>query len=257
MQCQRRRDADGRIIATLEDYAAARELLIDVFTAAATGGVTREVRETVTALRRLYAETKTPVTQKALADCLKLNKSTVWHRVSRACELGFAVNEETRTGRPAKLIPGDELPEERPALPTAEELAMFVCDQPAETAATVQPAPDSPVQDESERTVQNAVSPDVEPLVQPLLPLQPDSKSPGAEPAVERLHQNGPSEHTRADEADRVYVLRLARQTGFTRLLLRPGVSVMEGEEAWTKFVSKASEDVIRTTITALEAGAA
>ena len=44
-QRQRERDQDGRIIATLDDYTMARNLLLDVFTATATGGVTKTVRE--------------------------------------------------------------------------------------------------------------------------------------------------------------------------------------------------------------------
>ena len=38
-QCQRGTDADGRILATLDDYEQARTLLIDVFQTAASGGV--------------------------------------------------------------------------------------------------------------------------------------------------------------------------------------------------------------------------
>ena len=65
-QRQRERDADGRIIASLEDYAHARYLLLDVFTEAATGGVSHSVRETVQALTALYDGTN-PVTITTLA----------------------------------------------------------------------------------------------------------------------------------------------------------------------------------------------
>ena len=53
-QRQRERDQDGWIIATLDDYTMARNLLLDVFTATATGGVTKTIRETVNALTGLY-----------------------------------------------------------------------------------------------------------------------------------------------------------------------------------------------------------
>jgi hypothetical protein len=43
-QQQRERDAHGRIVATLDDYVIARRLVLSVFTAAASGGVTPLVR---------------------------------------------------------------------------------------------------------------------------------------------------------------------------------------------------------------------
>ena len=252
-QRQRPRDPRGYVVATLDDYAMARELLVEVFTAAATGGVTREVRETVNALRSLHAKGE-PVTIKGLGDQLGLNRSTAWHRVSRAIELGLIRNEESRKGQPAKLIPGDDLPEERPALPTVEELHLYVCEHDPETPSTVQPQPIDQVQDESAWAVENAVEPDVKPAIQPLLEPTSDSESHGKDEAVERLNVDLQGGYTPTDDADRVYALALAREAGFPRLLLRAAVSVPAGEDSWTRFAGKASQENIKTAIGLLEA---
>ena len=52
-QLQRERDDAGRIIATREDYEAARELVGETFAAAASGGVTATLRSTVEAVATL------------------------------------------------------------------------------------------------------------------------------------------------------------------------------------------------------------
>jgi hypothetical protein len=55
-QRQRDRDADGRILAGIDDYSYARELVLSVFTAAASGGVTPLVRQTVEGLQSSTAK---------------------------------------------------------------------------------------------------------------------------------------------------------------------------------------------------------
>ncbi|MGD0764803.1 MAG: hypothetical protein ABR978_00655, partial [Dehalococcoidia bacterium] len=104
-QRQRERDDDGRIIATFGDYAVAREIVLDVFTAVATGGVSPAVRETAHAVAELY--TGEPLTVKSIADALGLDKSSTWRRVKTALRLGHLQNLETRRGAPARIIPGE------------------------------------------------------------------------------------------------------------------------------------------------------
>ena len=162
-QCQRERDEHGRIIATLDDYRMVRELLLDVFTAAATGGITPVVRATVKALHELY-DGKNPVMMKQIADHLKLHKSTALYRVRAAQAGGYIVNEETRKFQPAKLVPGDSLPEERPALPEPEALNAPAPYHP-ESTPTVEPSTDGRSYDESEKAVQLSVQPPIEPAL--------------------------------------------------------------------------------------------
>jgi hypothetical protein len=162
-QRHRERDHRGRIVATVEDYALARDLLLDVFTAAATGGVSRTVREAAEAVDLLYVADD-PVTVKHVGDHLGLAKDTAWHRVRRAVSLGYIRNLETRKGQPARLVPGDPLPEERPALPPAEQVGGGYL---AEDDSTVQPDDEPPIGDQSEAAVENAVEQGIQPFVQP------------------------------------------------------------------------------------------
>lgn len=154
-QRQRDRDAQGHIIATVDDYRIARALLLDVFTEAATGGISRSVRETVQAVIELY-DGANPVSVASLSERLRLHPSTTWRRVSQALRLRFLVNLETRKRQPAKLVPGDSLPEENPALPLPED----VCVSPLhpENAAIVQSAPGARYESESEPPIAQPIA---------------------------------------------------------------------------------------------------
>jgi len=120
-QCQRERDDEGRIIASKDDYRIARDLLLDTFTSAATGGVSATVRETVVAVASLF-DGERPVTATALAARLGLSKAATSDRVKRAVSLGFVVNQETQRGMPHRLILGDPIPDEVRALPDPDSL---------------------------------------------------------------------------------------------------------------------------------------
>ena len=252
-QCQRQRDAKGRIVADLEDYRIARELLLDAFTAAATGGITASVRETAETLRKLF-DGEHPLTVKALGEAMGVAKDTALHRVRRAISLGLVRNEETRRGQPARLVPGDALPEERPALPTVEELQTFVCVDLQKTGSTVQPEGSAESDPESEAPVENAVEPAIQPDFQPGMMEGSDSiESPPSEP-VERSNADPEERHTYTqDEGDRVYAFALARERCFPPVRIKPGVSVLATEEAWQKFTGSASKEFIRLAIAALE----
>jgi hypothetical protein len=109
-QRQRDRDAGGRIIATLEDYARARWLLEEVFTTTVNEGITPAIQQTVEAVARLSSD-GTPVSEQALVKDLGLAKSTVSYRVKRALKGGFLVNQAAQKGAPAQLVLGTPLPE--------------------------------------------------------------------------------------------------------------------------------------------------
>src|SRR5215211_5460966 len=121
-QASRERDADGRIIATLEDYAVVRDLVAALVSEGVEATVPATIRETVEKLARLYADDSEPVTIVKLAGELKLDKSSTWRRVKAAIDRGYLKNLEDRRGRPAKLVPGDPLPDDLEVLPTVERL---------------------------------------------------------------------------------------------------------------------------------------
>ncbi len=116
-QATRQRDAEGRIVATLADYAAVRELVEDLVAEAAERTVTPEVRETVEAVGRLRAANAGGVSVAALAAELRLDKSAASRRAARAEDRGYLRNEEDRKGRPARYLPAEPLPGDEPILP--------------------------------------------------------------------------------------------------------------------------------------------
>jgi hypothetical protein len=121
-QASRERTKDGRIVATLEDYARVRELVADLVSEGIEATVPATVRETVEMVKRLRDETEKDVTIAALAEELKLDKSAAWRRVRSAMDRGYLENQEDRKGRPAKLVAGDDLPDDIEILPAPERL---------------------------------------------------------------------------------------------------------------------------------------
>jgi excisionase family DNA binding protein len=116
-QCQREKTSEGVIIATHEDYMLARELLAPIFDSIVSEGLTPAIRQTVEAISG-----DEYVSEATLAQRLKLSKSTVHYRVSRALRGGWLVNHETRKGYPASLSRGTPLPELKHVLPTLEDI---------------------------------------------------------------------------------------------------------------------------------------
>jgi MarR family protein len=125
-QCQRQKTEDGAIIATLDDYCQARDLLAPIFDSIAAGGITPAVRDTVEAVQPGEEISATVLVQR-----LKLSKATVHYRVNRAIAGGWLINRETRAGYPAKLARGAPLPEVRAVLPTGDEVAAKVREEDA------------------------------------------------------------------------------------------------------------------------------
>jgi hypothetical protein len=121
-QASRERDAEGRIVATLQDYAAVRTLVADLVSEGVEATVSPTVRETVEKLGRLYSDDDESVTIVKLAAELKLDKSSTWRRVRAAIDRGYIKNLEDRRGRPARLVLGDPLPDDIEVLPSVERL---------------------------------------------------------------------------------------------------------------------------------------
>jgi len=146
-QANRERDDQGRIVATLADYAAVHALVSDIINEGVQATVAPTVRETVEAVRQLReqalaqaggdeAEAK-PVRVGAVARALGLDSSAASRRIAAAQALGYVVNEETRYRQPAKLVLGEPLPGEEHVLPTPEELQKCVQAYPSDPRAHV------------------------------------------------------------------------------------------------------------------------
>jgi hypothetical protein len=121
-QASRRKDAKGRLLAEIADYAAVRDLVADLVAEGAEVTIKPEVRETIRAVQDLLARGLKDVKQADLKKALKLDKSVVSRRVAAAQDAGLLRNLEDRKGQPAKLVLGDPLPDEVELLPTPERL---------------------------------------------------------------------------------------------------------------------------------------
>lgn len=150
-QASRAHDVQGRLVATLTDYAAVRELVADLLAEGVGATVSPTVREAVKAVEELGGSAPEGVTVTALAKALKLDKASASRRQRMAVEAGYLRNLESVRGKPARLVLGDPLPEALELLPEASRL---------EDCCTVAP--------ESERINQDisieASSPDDDPI---------------------------------------------------------------------------------------------
>ena len=124
LHCENRdRDGQGRIVATLDDYGAVRNLISDLLSEGVGATIPQVVRETVEAVREILAESGgRPTNIKRVGAALTLDYSATHRRVGMALEGGYLKNLEDRKGRPAQLVIGDDLPEDREVLPTIEAL---------------------------------------------------------------------------------------------------------------------------------------
>ncbi len=121
-RASRRKDAGGRLVAEVADYAAVRELVAELVAEGAEVAIKPEVRETVRAVADMLADEREEVKQADIKKALKLDKSVVSRRVAAAVDAGVLRNLEDRKGRPARLVLGDPLPEEIELLPKPERL---------------------------------------------------------------------------------------------------------------------------------------
>jgi hypothetical protein len=126
----RDRDNQGRVVATVADYAAVRDLVAKLFSEGIEATVPATVRETVEAVRACVGgsvgvgvgdpnggSNTSEVSLTTLAKTMRLDKNSVHHRVRRAIERGFLVNREEKRGMPAKIALADPLPDELEILP--------------------------------------------------------------------------------------------------------------------------------------------
>ena len=121
-QATRERDPVGRIVATLADYAAVYELVIDLIAQGVQATVSTSIRETVAAVKELDTPTDPGIGLAPIAKRLGIDRSAASRRVRVAVEEGYLVNLEQRNGRPARITPGDPLPEEGAVLPHPDAL---------------------------------------------------------------------------------------------------------------------------------------
>ncbi len=122
-QATRERDSEGRIVATLEDYARVREVVSGLIAEGVEATVPKTVRETVEVVSKLIREGNEDwVTNRAVSEELDIDKAAASRRVKAAIDRGYIRNLEDRKGHPAQLVIGESMPEDQEILPSAEQL---------------------------------------------------------------------------------------------------------------------------------------
>jgi hypothetical protein len=122
-QATRERDAQGRIVATLADYARVRDLVSGLIAEGVEATVPKTIRETVEAVENVIdGWDEDHATNKAVAEELKIDKAAASRRVRSAIGRGYLKNLEDRNGHPARLVLAESMPEDQEILPTPEEL---------------------------------------------------------------------------------------------------------------------------------------
>lgn len=122
-QATRSRDEQGRIIATIDDYAAIRPLIADIVAESSEQWVPQTVREVVQAVHELMPkELGTGVSIAALARHMELDTSNVRRRVLQALKPGAYLTNLGATRRAYELIIGEPMPADCEVLPLPEDL---------------------------------------------------------------------------------------------------------------------------------------
>jgi hypothetical protein len=130
-QKTRKRDEQGRIIATLRDYIVVRELIKGVIAEAAEQSVPKSIRETVEAVMELlkgsvrlgYGE-EPSATIAQIGEKLGLDRSAAYRRVQTAEHRGYLENlEPIRKGKLIRVRIGDPLPDgDKSILPSVKSI---------------------------------------------------------------------------------------------------------------------------------------
>jgi hypothetical protein len=121
-QASRERNAEGEIVATLDDFDAVRGLVGDVMSAAVATKIPPQMRIIVGAVDALLKDGAKP-TQSALRDKTDFSRSQVGHWLRAAKGEGYLIDaNEGQRGKPAALSLGADLPGDADLLPTTGAL---------------------------------------------------------------------------------------------------------------------------------------
>jgi 5S rRNA maturation endonuclease (ribonuclease M5) len=134
-QLNRKRDPAGRVIASLDDYEAVRDLVEDVIAEGVAATVSPTIRSTILAVQVLTEGEAPPYPDgamvKAIADELLLDKSAAYRRIQAAAAAGYIANDEDRRGRPGRWRVADALPVATGLLPGRDQLQAALDDEAA------------------------------------------------------------------------------------------------------------------------------
>lgn len=156
-QASRERDAGGRIVATLDDYAAIRELVNHIVSEGIGATVPDDVRATVSAVEAVIAgkgEPEATATRAEVQAELVLDERATRRRLAQAVDGGWLVNRNPGRGKTAMYAAGDPIPDDVDVLPAVDVLRQAILNQdnpdsPATDRGVLDP-PLSSIEDELE-----------------------------------------------------------------------------------------------------------
>jgi hypothetical protein len=119
-QANRDRDAEGRIVADYNDYAAVAELLGPLISDAIGSTVPATILDTVHAVSDLNAIGGVTTAEVALT--LDICRESARSRLATAATRGYVKNIETKKRQPARWVIADPLPADVPVLPSVDAL---------------------------------------------------------------------------------------------------------------------------------------
>jgi hypothetical protein len=119
----REKDAHGRVMATVEDYATVYDLVADLLSYSTGQKVSETVRETVEAVEFLEGENPNGVSYTSIGRKLGIDESAARRRVQTAIKKGYLENREIRPRCPAKITLGEPLPDGKEVLPHPNSLS--------------------------------------------------------------------------------------------------------------------------------------
>jgi hypothetical protein len=125
-QQTRQRDAAGRIVASIDDYAKVLEVAGPLVSQGIGAGVIGTIRETVGAVGALQGEHAEGATALAVSKHLGIDKSNAGRRLTVAAAAGYVVNLEDRRGKPGRWVTDEQLPNDKGVLPTIAGLVRAV-----------------------------------------------------------------------------------------------------------------------------------
>jgi hypothetical protein len=134
-QQSRARDAQGRLLATVADYAAVRDLIGELVAEGVDAAVSDAVRETVEAVRHLLTDGREFVTPKQVEAALKVGRSATYDRIKAALKGGWLADETKKDERGMKLKTGTPLPGGTDYLPAVADVIQFASGNPPDTVA--------------------------------------------------------------------------------------------------------------------------
>jgi len=120
-QATRARDAQGKILANIDDYAAVHRLVADLVAYSSGEAVPPEVRETVDAVGKICMDV-TFARVDTVAKELGLHRTSAQRRLSRAVGMGFISREDVRPGRGITYSWENPVPGDVPVMPDPDDL---------------------------------------------------------------------------------------------------------------------------------------